>query len=217
MKNILKKTLALAAALVLTTAAGHASRFHVTLNTGALTLPPASANAPFSLDFQFVDGGVLGNNTATISNFTYGGGAATGSAFTIGGALGDIGSTVTFDNSSFAQELYQTFTPGTALGFDVFLSQNVDGLTPDSFSMSILDQALLNIPTTGLGDTLFHADIISTSALTVSQIDHSSGTGDFAGVTSDVVAVPEPATACVGFGLAMAGALSRRRRRAVAA
>jgi hypothetical protein len=215
MKNILKKSFALATALVLTTAASQASLFHVTLNTGALTLPPASANAPFSLDLQFNDGGVLGNNFATINNFTYGGGAATGSATTFGGATGSISSIVLFNNSSAFQELFQTFTPGAVLGFDVFLSQNVDGPTPDSFSVSILDQALLNIPTTGLGDTLIHADIASTSALTISQIDVGSGTGDYAGVSA-VVAVPEPATGLVGFGLAMVGSLMRRRRASVA-
>ncbi len=200
------------ATLLFTTAASQASLFHVTLNTGALNLPPASANAPFSLDFQFNDGGVLGNNTATISNFTYGGGAATGSAFALGGALGNIGSTVTFNNSSAFQELYQTFTPGSVLGFDVSLTQFVDGPTPDSFSVSILNQALLNIPTTGLGDSLVHADIASTSALTVSQIEVASGTGDYSGVNA-VVAVPEPATVGVGFCLALTSALVRRRRK----
>lgn len=212
MKNILKKTLALASALVLTTAASQASLFHVNINTGALNLAPASLNAPFSLDFQFNDGGVLGNNTATIYNFTYNGGAATGSAITLGGALGNIGSTVTMNNSSAFQELYQTFTPGATLGFDVSLTQNLDGLTPDSFSASILDNNLFNIPTTGLGDTLVHADISTVSPLTAANIDHSSGTGNYVGV--DVTSVPEPTTACVGFGLAMVGAIFRRRRNA---
>ena len=215
MKNILKKTIALAAALMLTTAAGHASLFHVNINTGALSLAPANLNAPFSLDFQFNDGGVLGNNTATISNFTYGGGTATGSAFNIGGALGNIGSTVTFDNSTSFQELYQTFTPGAVLGFDVSLSQFVDGPTPDSFAVSILDQNLFNIPTTAAGDVLLHADITSTGPISISSIETGSGTGAYGGL--EVTSVPEPTTACVGFGLAMAGALARRRRRAVAA
>ncbi len=213
MKNIIIRkfitaTLLAAAGLLLTTTA-HASLFHVNINTGALSLAPASANAPFSLDFQFNDGGVLGNNTATISNFTYGGGAATGSAFTLGGALGNIGSTVTFDNSSAFQELYQTFTVGTVIGFDVSLTQNVDGLTPDSFVVGILDQALLNITTDGIGNSLFNADITSTSPITITTANYSAGTGDYVGV----VAVPEPATAGVGFCLAIVGALSRRRRK----
>ncbi len=212
MKNILKKSFALAAALVLTTAASQASLFHVNINTGALSLAPASANAPFSLDFQFNDGGLLGNNTATISNFTFGGGAATGSAFTFGGALGDIGSTVTFDNSAAFQELFQTFTPGAVIGFDVSLTQNVDGLTPDSFVVGILDQALANITTDGIGNSLFHADIASVSPITLTSENFSAGTGDYVGV----VAVPEPASAVIGFGLAIAGALSRRRRVSVA-
>jgi hypothetical protein len=214
MKNILKKSCALATALVLTTAAGHASLFHVNINTGALNLAPANANAPFSLDFQFNDGGTLGNNTATISNFTFGTGGATGSAITLGGALGNIGSTVTFDNSTSFQELYQTFTPGSVLGFDVFLSQNVDGPTPDAFAVSILDQNLFNIPTTAAGDVLLHADITSTGPISISSIELGAGTGDYAGV--EVTSVPEPTTAGVGFCLMMVGA-ALRRRRAVAA
>lgn len=212
MKNIINRksitaTLLAAAGLLLTTTA-HASLFHVNINTAALNFLPASANAPFSLDFQFNDGGVLGNNTATISNFTYTGGTATGSAITLGGALGNIGSTVTFNNSTSFQELYQTFTPGSMVGFDVSLTQFVDGLTPDSFVVGILDQALANITTNGIGDSLFHADITSTNPITITAANYSAGTGDYVGV----VAVPEPVTAGVGFCLALVGALSRRRR-----
>ena len=87
----------------------------------------------------------------------------------------------------------------------------MDGPTPDSFSVSILDQALANITTNGIADTLVHADIASTGALTISQIEVASGTGDYAGVSA-VVAVPEPATGFIGFGLAMVGSLMRRRR-----
>ncbi|MEI8021590.1 MAG: NF038129 family PEP-CTERM protein, partial [Schlesneria sp.] len=136
------------AALLACASTSYAGTFHFEIDTSGLGSSPASAGAPFSLDLQFVDGGVLSNNTVQVSNFTYGGGAATGSATTAGGATGDIGSTVTFDNSSFFQELYQSFTPGTKLNFDVTLSQNVDGITPDSFVVAILDKDLLNIPTT---------------------------------------------------------------------
>ena len=188
-KSITGSLLAVAA-LLLTSAASHAALFNVSINTAALNLPPANANAPFSLYFQYADGGLLGNNTATISNFTYGGGAATGSAITLGGALGDIGSTVTFNNNSFIQELWQTFTVGTRIDFNVSLTENSDGLTPDSFSVGILDTTLANITTNGIGDSLFQANV--TPGLTITPANFSSGTGDFAGV---VAAVPEPATA----------------------
>ena len=209
MKNILKKSFALAAALVLTTAASQASFFHVNINTAALNLAPASANGPFSLDFQFNDGGVLGNNSATISNFTYGAGSATGSATLIGGALGNIGSTVTFDNTSAFQELFQTFTPGAILGFDVSLTQNLDGATPDGFVVAILDNNLLNITTNGLGDSLLLAEINTTNPIPTGSLSFGAGTGNYAGVT--LTAVPEPGTAL--FGAALLGACVTVRRR----
>ena len=203
-KNILTKSAAVIAGLILSSAASQAASFHVDIDTAALN--SLSASAPVSLDFQFNDGGTLGNNTATISNFTFGSGAATDSAFTLGGALGDIGSTVTFDNSSSFQELFQTFNVGTTIGFDVALTEFSDGETPDSFSVAILDNNLVNITTNGIGDSLFQANI--TPGLAITAANFSSGTGDFAGVT----AIPEPATsaAMIGGIALMAVALSRR-------
>ncbi|MGB8167166.1 MAG: NF038129 family PEP-CTERM protein [Chthoniobacteraceae bacterium] len=201
------------AGFILSTAATEAALYHIDINTAALNLPANSGDAPFSLDFQFNDGGVLGNNTATITNFTFGGGSATGSPTLFDGALGNIGSTVTLNNSGPFQELYQTFTPGAVLGFDVSLTQNLDGLTPDSFVVAILDKNPFNIPTTGIGDSLLHADIDTTSPLTIAQLNLSSGTGSYAGVT--VSAIPEPGTALWGaaFGL-IAGVRRIRNRKA---
>lgn len=208
-KNLLKYTLAITAGLLMTDAASHAASYHVDINTAALDLAPANANAPFSLDFQFNDGGLLNNNTATITNFTYGGGSATGSPTLFSGALGNIGSTVTLNNSSAFQELYQTFTVGTLLGFDVTLTENLDGSTPDSFVVAILDSSLANIATNGIGDSLLHADISQTSPLTLAQLNLASGTGDYAGVT--VVATPEPGSlACLASGATLLLCFRRR-------
>ncbi len=209
-KSLLRHTLAMTAGLLLTTAASHAASYHVDINTAALNLAPANVNAPFSLDFQFYDGGVLGNNTVTITNFTYAGGSVTGSPTLLDGALGNIGSTVTLNNSGSFQELYQQFTPGTTLSFDVALTQFLDGPTPDSFVVAILDQNLFNIPTNGAGDSLLHADINTTSPLTLAQLNLASGTADYAGVT--VVATPEPGSiASLASGAAVLLALRRRR------
>jgi hypothetical protein len=161
-----------------------ASIFHVTVNTASLI---SSSSAPFSLDFQFNNGTVLGNNAAVVSNFSYFGGAATGSPTLSGGATGTIASSVVFNNSSAFQELFQTFTPGSTLGFDVSLTTNVEGGTPDAFVFAILDKNLFNIPTTGLGDSLLLVNL--NSATPTRQT--FSGTGAFAGVT---VATPEPAS-----------------------
>jgi hypothetical protein len=202
-RKFITASLLAVAGLLVSTAATHAAIYHVDINTAALNLAPANANAPFSLDFQFNDGGVLGNNTATISNFT--GTGVTGSANLFDGAAGAITSTVTFDNSGAFQELFQSFTPGAIIGFDVSLTQNSDGATPDSFVVGILDQNLFNITTNGIGDSLFQADI--TSGTITPNL--GTGTGDYAGVT--IAAVPEPGTAL--FGAMLIGVCVNLRRR----
>ena len=211
--QVFKATFVAALVALLTCAStGYAGSFHVRIDTSGLGSSPASAGAPFSLDLQFNDGGVLGNNTVQVTNFTYSGGSATGSAIATGGAAGDIGSTVTFDNSDVFQELHQTFTPGTLLAFDVNLTQNVDGLTPDSFVVAILDKDLLNIPTTGMGNSLVQIDINQATGPLVVNV--GSGTGDYVSVN----VVPEPTSLTIaGIGIgAIVGYGWRRRKPAVA-
>lgn len=104
------------------------------------------------------------------------------------GGTGDIGSSVTFNNSISFQELFQTFAPGTHLGFDVSLTTNSDGLTPDAFAFAILDNGLLNIPTNGLGDSLVFVNLDNANP----AVQTFAGTGEFAQVT--VTSVPEPET-----------------------
>lgn len=201
------------AALMLTTAASQAALYHVTLNTAPLNSAPASLNAPFSLDFQFASGGTVGNNTISLGNFSFTGGSAFGAASTFGSASGSLFSTVSLTDSFTPSELFQQFTAGTtAIGFDVTTTTNIDpGLTPDQFSVAILDNTTGQI-TTNSPDTLslLTYDIASATPL-AGDVHTYSGTGDYAGVTA--TAVPEPTTACVGFGLAMVGMLSRRTRR----
>ncbi len=203
----LKKTLSMlaAACMFLSATASHAAlSFNVYINTSSLLSSPASASGPFSLDFQFNDGGVLNNNTATITSFNYNGGSATGSAFLSDpGVTGNISSTVTFNNSAPFQELYQTFTPGASLSFAVNLSTAVDGIVPDLFSIAILDSALQNITTNGFGDSLVQVNLDSASP----TVAFSSGTGNFSGVA----ATPEPSRAILLVAGLAATAFRRRR------
>lgn len=208
-----------AACLLGGSATTHAAAYHITVDTSSLASSSLVGLAPFSLDFQFNNGVQLSNNTATVSNFDFGGGSAVGSATQFGGAAGDIGASLTFDNSSAFQELFQAFTPGNSLSFDISLSQNVDGITPDAFAFAILDNALANIPTDSAfgDDTLLHADITTTDPLSVAQLNLSSGADEFSSVT--LVAIPEPNFA---FGALLLVAfcgyemLGRRRQRRVA-
>ena len=159
-----------------------ATSWHVDVVTTPLIGNPSG---PFSIDFQFNNGSVLGNNSATISNFSYSGGGPVGSPSLFGGVTGNIGSTVVFNNSAAFQELFQAFTPGTNLRFDIELTTNVDGAIPDVFVFGILDKDLFNIPTTGLGDSLLLVNL--SSPFPTPQTFR--GAGAFASVT---VTAPEP-------------------------
>ncbi len=63
---------------------------HIYVNTAALIGDPTG---PFSVDFQLTDGsGSLAvPNTATLSNFTFGGGGVVGLPNLFGGVSGDLG------------------------------------------------------------------------------------------------------------------------------
>jgi hypothetical protein len=163
--------------------------FHIIVNTSTL---PGNPSAPFALDFQLNGGNPL-SNTATISNFTFGGGAANSSpaATTFGLASGSLTSSVILNS-----------TPGAALGFDVLLTTNVNTPNPDVFSFAILDKNLFNIPTTGLGDSLVLVNLDSATP----AVQKFGGTGPFSGVS-----VPEPASlSLLVVGLFALGIYARR-------
>lgn len=203
MKLVKKLNMLAAAGLMLCATSGFAQLYQVDINTSTL-------GSGYSIDLQFNDGGVLGNNTATLSNFTFGGGSAAGSPATFGGAAGSLQSnSVTFNNSSSFQELYEGFTAGSTLSFKVNLSNNSDGATPDAFVVALLDNTLANIPTTGFGSQLLQIDLTGSSLAPQSF----AGTGAFSGVTVNVAPIPEPETyAMMIAGLGLLGFAARRKR-----
>lgn len=163
--------------------------YGVSLDTTALI---GNAAGPFSLDFQFTDGSGAndGNNTVTLSNFSFGAGGPTGLAAISGGVSGDLTSSLTLTDNAFLNEFTQTFTPGATLDFTVDLTTNVDsGGVPDEFTFAIFDNTGAAIPTLGLFDTLLLADIDSSSpALFASGSDTSRGTA----ATGDPIALDAP-------------------------
>jgi hypothetical protein len=192
------RTLLMVACTLLTVSTSKADILQFTVNTAPLV---GNANGPFSLDFQLTDGSgtLAGPNTVTLSNFVFTGGNPTGSPSLTGGATGDLSSSVVLsDSANFLNEFFQSFSPGTTkISFVANLTTNIDpGLTPDAFSMAILDNTLLNIGTNGPGDNLLLVNI-NKHTLTASDAQRFTSTSP-AGVT--VAAVPEPSS----FGMVLA-------------
>lgn len=192
---------ALLAALSLAAAAtSHAQiSFNVTVDTSQLW----SVSNPVYLDFQLNDGSGLGdgNNTATISNFDFGGGSAQPSPNTFGGASGDLWSGVTITDSNAFNELFQPFTPGDSLTFNVTLTTQIDTPIPDEFSFAILDSSLSNLPTDALGtDALVSVNIDSANP-TISAF----ATLDGSVAAPTIVPVPEPSTYGIFAGVLLVG------------
>ena len=201
---------AFGAALLLTALpAGAAYTYHATINTASL---PTLGSGTYSLDLSFVEGGSGLSNNVSVSNFTFGGGGTiVGSATPFGGVTGDLTGTVAFDKSSPLQDLFQGFSAGTtSISFDVTSSAN-GSITPDTFSVSLLDNTLTPITTTDSGaSTLFTQPIdLALAGGTFSGSTVFSGTGAYSGIS--VAAVPEPSRAMLLVGAF--GALIMRRRR----
>jgi len=216
--------------IALLVAAGTASadEVTVTLNTTPLTTLPGTSAAPFSLAFQLLQGSQPNNNTATISDFTFGVGGSSGSGCpavllpcTFGGASGGIASSVSLNTSSAFNALIGSFTPGDWLSFHLDLTTNVDtGGTPDAFAFSILESSGGSIPTldpTG-ADTLLTINIDSANpAILTYATDSSRNTlrGSGPSITMDApIVTPEPGTlSLLSTGILFAGTLLLRRKK----
>jgi hypothetical protein len=199
----------LLAALTLAPAAQAQLNFHVSVDTSSLIGNP---DGPYSIDFQLNQGDGAVPNSVTIGNFWYSGGHAVGSPTLIGDASGSLGAGFSIANTSFLNEAYQQFVPGSYLNFDVTITLNHEPTTPDSFVFSILDGSLANIPTTGIGDSLLQADI--DSHLTFKDFHPGIGKGPYSSVT--IVTTPEPTTTglAVASALGVAALVIRRNRNA---
>lgn len=194
--------------------------YNVTMDTSALVGNPAG---PFYLDFQFNDGSGTndGNNTVTLGGFNV---AAAGAAMPSGGGTGDLGSSIVLTDSAFFNEVYQQFTPGSTLQFQLNLTTNVDaGGTPDEFTFAILwGSSLFDIPTINPNGAFLTVDITNPLTITSSASDPTQPLGTDSGVTiaapsinpqSQSSAVPEPATlwlGCTGFGMLVLVLVRRR-------
>ena len=204
-KNFRNVTSLLTCAFALSSAVkSHAAEYAVTIQTSPLATSALSANGPFSLDIQLNYGGSGFGNSATINNFVFGGGSASGSPILSGIAAGSLSSTVTLTGNSTSQfnDFNQTFNPGTALSFDVNLSDNPTGVTPDGLAIAILDntggQIVTTDPDEGLSLATFEIGSFGRiTTATYAGIDNTDPSnlvnlGDYTGVTVSVTSVPEP-------------------------
>jgi hypothetical protein len=203
-----------------------AAEYVVTIQTAPLASPSLSGNGPFSLDFALTYGGTSAGNTATINNFSFGGGAATGTPILTGNAAGNLSSAVTLSDSSssFYNDLNQAFSPGTSVSFDVTLSDNPSGQTPDGLAIAILDntggQIVTTDPDEGLSLATFEignfGTITKAAYAGINNTDPGNlvDLGDYTGVTASIspAPVPEPAPMCIlGLGLGVTGLFLARR------
>lgn len=219
MKKNLSYSIAALAFTVATVLGGNSAKaanfnFHVDLNVSSLI---GNASGPFSLDFLLGKGNSVPNNTVTISNFLFTGGAPSGSA-TLFQGLGSgnmtSGITLTEDSADPFNEVYQAFTNTTShIQFDVSMTQAVAGTQPDAFAISILDNTLLNIGTTdAINGSMAFVSIHGGN--TLSDVATFTSTSP-AGATA-ATSVPEPSSVLA----LISGAgclLSFRRRRATVA
>src|SRR6185312_2220193 len=113
----------------------------VTVNTSALAADVSGQ--PFSLAFELVDGGGVGNgnNAAVLSNFDFGGGTALFPASIFGnGVMGDATQSVQLTDIDSFEYFEQGFIPGSSLSFNLDLTSNLeDGPIQDELFFWILD------------------------------------------------------------------------------
>jgi hypothetical protein len=166
------------------------------------------AAGPFSLDFQL--NGSAGN-AATLSSITFGvSGGPAGAPIVIGGAAGNLNSTVTLSGINFLNEFTQPFTPGTLLSFQLTLSQRTQALGfPDELTFAILDRTGAELPTQSFSDVFVDIDITAQTTVQTFGSDPTRAPGG-GGLPLNIpaptvqVIVPEPSDLLpLAIGLAM--------------
>ncbi|HEY1765421.1 MAG TPA: alkaline phosphatase family protein [Opitutaceae bacterium] len=149
MTSALKKLSAILAAMValaeISALRAQSLSFDVNIDTSGLSAE--GGDAPFYLDLAMIYGnGSLAANTATLSNFSFFGGGALGSATVTGGATGSLSSAVILPVSKTdpLADLFQEFSLGvTSISFVATITETgPDVGTPTEFTAAILDSSL---------------------------------------------------------------------------
>jgi hypothetical protein len=124
-----------------------------------------------------------GNNTATLSDISLGGGSAgaVDTLSTTGGASGSLSSSISLnDSTDFLNIFAQSFLAGSNLSFVLDLTTNVVSPNPDQFSFTILDPS---------GNPIPNSDPTGNDNLLAINLDSSTPTPN---IYSDLVTTPAP-------------------------
>jgi len=208
----------LALALALVPALKANLDFHVDIDTSSLVSAP---NSPFYLDFQLNEGSGSLTNSVQLTDLWFDNGHAIGAPSVWGQAGGTLGTGIWLqsDPSNPFNEILQGFSDGTTgIHFEVSVSQNAAGVTPDEFAVAILDSES-GLPQIGTNapDSVSLVTLAIDANTTLADVNAYSST-EPAGVLASVGApVPEASTMGVAFGafaLGLAGVRRWRRRRA---
>jgi hypothetical protein len=206
--------------------AGQPLNFTVDINTTGLSAE--SAGAPFYLDITMTTNNpdpTSPTNTATLSNFQYTGGSATGSATTTGSVTGNLssGASLTASAATTYSDIFQAFSSSvTNISFNASITDTEPFLSPpQEFTVTLLDSSTGSpapIFTSAPDQTyLLELPINSTDAIATYNGTFSAD-GNTALSNVSLVAIPEPSvTAAAMGGVAMAIGFLRRRSRSMLA
>jgi hypothetical protein len=187
--------------------------YTVTVNTSALQ------GTAGNLDFQFNPGNSSAEAaTATVQNFQKSGGVLAGTSATTGDATGVLAGTLTLDNGTAFNDIFQGFTFGTQFSFQLTLSgpavSTPGGTVGSSFVLSLYDSAgVTPLLTTDPNGSVLTLDLNPNGSATAHTFPDGTGGGSVIAV-APVTSVPEPSALVLllSAGPAGLGFLLRRRR-----
>lgn len=187
----------------------------VTVNTSSFVGSPN----PFEVFFTLSDGSGTsdGNNSVTLSGFSFGTGGAAGAVDTANtaNAGGNLSSGVTMNDATFSDSFAAFFTPGSSLSFtftDTFAS--LDTPTPDELTFALIENgAPLTTTDPTANGNLVTLTLDSATGTTALYTD--TNTADSVGTpgVGSPVSTPEPrAGLLLAAGLGLVAMAARRRR-----